>query len=118
MIGIVNGCGPIGWARWIPDRIFGLHVEEDCEHHDLNYWVGCSDFDRVKADRQFYDEIAERATRATTSIWKRLLRPIYMLVARAYYAAAVDGGEKHFFYGDQERTLEDLYRELEEATLE
>ena len=117
MIGLVNGCGPRGWW-WIPDTIFGLHVAGDCDHHDFNYWIGCKEFDRLKADRQLHDEIVARAIKATASLWKRWLRPIYMAIARAYYAAAVAGGESSFFYGDQERTLEDLYNELDEAMFE
>lgn len=107
---IINGCGPkIGWVNWlVPDVVFGLHIEEDCDHHDFNYWLGHTEADRVKADWQFYERLRGRARRKTESWWWRWMRPIYYTAAWAYYRAVRWLGAKFFYYGPSERTREDL----------
>ena len=108
--GLLNGCGPkIRWVNWlVPDAVFGLHVEEDCDHHDFNYLLGHTEADRAKADWQFFEEIRKRALAKTESWWRRWLRPVYRMAAWTYYRAVRAFGVSFFYYGPTERSREDL----------
>jgi len=99
--GHVNGCGPKtrGLHRVIPDRLLGLHLEEDCYHHDWNYLLGGSEADRIKADWQFYERMRDRAKQATQRWWSYALRPFYLLTAWTYYRAVRAMGASSFHYG-------------------
>jgi len=107
--GQLNGCGPKNrWMNYlIPDAVFGLHLEESCYQHDLNYMVGHTEADRVKADWQFLESIQGRARAKTAGVWI-LLRPVYLLVAWVYYRAVRWFGRPSFHYADRERTLEEV----------
>ncbi len=87
--GMINGCGPkMGVVNWlVPDVLFGLHITEDCEHHDWNYTLGGDEAERAKADFDLYERIVMRAYAKTQSWWWRWMRPIYWTAARTYYAA-------------------------------
>lgn len=39
---VCNGCGGGGWASIIPDKLFGVSVEEACNIHDWMYVYGYS----------------------------------------------------------------------------
>ena len=54
---ICNGCGPKG--GWVPVPDFLFHA--NCDHHDFNYWLGCTIADRQKADHQFLVEMLKDA---------------------------------------------------------
>ena len=88
-LGYVNGCGPkMGFVNWlVPDVLFGLHITEDCEHHDWNYSLGGDEAERAKADRQLYERIKDRARAKTESWWWRWMRPVYYFAAKTYHMA-------------------------------
>jgi len=109
--GIVNGCGPkYRWVNYlVPDVLFGLHITDDCNHHDFNYWLGGSQADRLKADYQLYERIFARAKAATESWWWRWLRPAYYAAAWTYYRAVrYFGAYDDLWHTGPERTREDL----------
>ena len=54
---ICNGCGPKG--GWVPVPDFLFHAS--CDHHDFNYWLGCTEQDRRKADHEFLTEMLKDA---------------------------------------------------------
>ena len=110
--GIINGCGPkYGWINWlVPDVIFGLHIEEDCNDHDFRYWIGCTEEDRLRADQELGDRIWKRAQEKTVAWYRRWMRPFYYAAAWTYYRAVRRlGAYSDLFYrGPQQRTREDL----------
>lgn len=87
----------------VPDFIFGA----SCDHHDFNYWLGCTEADRFKADRQFYEEMKKDARSVA---WFR--RPLLLFLAWRYYRAVRRWGGWAFHYADRQRTREDLEREM------
>lgn len=91
---ICNGCGPKGGIVPVPD--FFMHAS--CDHHDFNYWIGCTIKDRWKADRQFYAEMRKDAG------WN----PIKQAIALTYYLAVAAGGAAFFHYADKQRDENDL----------
>jgi hypothetical protein len=66
--------------------------------HDFNYWIGCTEKDREKADLQFYE-----AMRKDAGWW-----PHYQALALAYYLAVRMFGGACFYYGEHERDEKDL----------
>lgn len=116
---LLNGCGPkLRWVNYlVPDWLFGLHVHEDCQHHDFNYLIGHTEADREKGDEQFYDEIRKRALAKSQPWWKRMLRPLYLRVAKIYRWGVRRWGAKFggFYYGPRERSLEDIEALLAEV---
>ncbi len=96
---ICNGCGPKGGLVPVPE--FFCHAS--CDHHDFNYWLGCTERDRRKADRQFYREMRRDAG------WN----PIKQTIALAYYLAVRLRGAPYFHYADKERDENDLARSFE-----
>ena len=95
---ICNGCGPK--ARFIPVPEFFCHAS--CDHHDFNYWLGCTWQDRRKADLQFYKEMRRDAGR---NLIKQALALNYFLAVRTFGAAC-------FHYANQERNETDLAEAL------
>ena len=91
---ICNGCGPKG--GWVPVPEFFCHAS--CDHHDFNYWLGGSEWDRLKADNQFYTEMRKDAG------WN----PLKQSVALTYYLAVRTCGWSCFRYADKERNIDDL----------
>jgi hypothetical protein len=102
--GVLNGCG--GKGGWLnpPDFIFTA----SCNHHDFNYWLGNTEEDRLKADRQFYQAMINDANEHP---WYK--RYFYKTLAWIYYKAVRLFAKKFFHYAKQERTREDLDRVLE-----
>lgn len=100
---ICNGCGPKG--GWVPVPEFFMHA--NCDHHDFNYWIGCTEKDRNKADRQFYKE-ARRDAR-----WN----PVKLSLALTYFLAVRFFGAVCFHYADKERDEIDLIEALGLAAL-
>jgi hypothetical protein len=91
---ICNGCGPKG--GWITAPQFFLH--EICDHHDFNYWLGCTWRDRLKADNQLYTAGRQKARRDFSNQTLVLL----------YYLAVRTFGASYFHYADRERDENDL----------
>ena len=96
---ICNGCGPKG--GWVPVPEFFCHAS--CDHHDFNYWLGGSEWDRLKADNQFYKEMRKDAG------WN----PLKQSVALTYYLAVRTCGFTCFHYG-KERDENDLMLTMEQ----
>ena len=93
---VCNGCGPKG--GWIPVPEFFCHAS--CDHHDFNYWLGCTWRDRLKADNQFYKEMRRDAG----------INPAKQFIALTYYLAVRTCGAPAFHYADKERDENDLPR--------
>jgi hypothetical protein len=102
---ICNGCGGKGSWIPIPEFIFGA----DCNHHDFNYWLGCTKAQRKKADRQFLVEMLIDSIRLFIKepLYKVLF---YVFWAIVYYAAVRLRGYKYFNFVKR-KTLEDLEME-------
>lgn len=103
---VCNGCG--GKGLWLkpPDWLF----KASCDHHDFNYWLGCTEEDRRRADWQFYLAMIEDTLSAP---WWR--RPFARARAWVYYTAVRLFAKSFFYYGPRERTREDLEKALAEA---
>ena len=109
---ICNGCG--GKGGWIkpPHRVL---FKESCQPHDYNYFVGCSWWDKIKADWKLRRSM--RAKVKTTKIrdlrnhlyfedkflpdWA--IRQIYYRWADAYFAGVLAAGAVYFYFGDKKR---------------
>ena len=103
---ICNGCGGKGGWFQPPQFIFNA----DCNHHDFQYFIGCSEVDRKKADEQFYEEMIKDANH-----YHWLKRTFYKLMAFTYYRAVRQCGKKFFYYADKEHTLEDLLETIKKG---
>lgn len=99
---VCNGCG--GKGGWINPPEFLFHAS--CNHHDFKYWQGCTEEDRLKADKEFYE-----AMKVDVSNAKWFLKPYYHTWAWTYYKAVQISGKKFFHYGDRKKDLPDLIRE-------
>lgn len=78
----------------VPEFVF----TESCDHHDFNYWIGFSEADRMRADRQFFAAMRKQAGR----------NPIYQTLALVYFLAVRSCGWACFHYADRERDEHDL----------
>jgi hypothetical protein len=101
---ICNGCGPKGGIVPVPDFIFTAC----CDHHDFNYWLGCREIQRKKADLQFYREMVRDACRARDN----KTRAKFNRIALVYYCAVRLFGRFCFHYADQQRTRVDLQKQV------
>jgi len=82
-----------------------LFLHNICDHHDFNYWIGCTEKDRQKADMEFY-QAGKRAAG-----WN----PLKQVAALIYYLAVRTSGAPCFHYADKERDWDDLYAMIGEA---
>ena len=96
---ICNGCGGKGGFINTPQFLF----KADCNQHDFNYWLGCTEADRKKADKQFYSAMKDDVKRQPV-----MKRPFLYMVAFIYYKAVRVCGIKFFHYASLERTSDDL----------
>ena len=94
---ICNGCGSKGSIIPVPNFIF----EACCNHHDFQYWLGCTEEQRKKADQQFLVEMLVDAVRSKRKVF-------YSSWAVIYYTAVRLRGKKHFYYAPIQKVLEDL----------
>lgn len=104
---VCNGCGGKGGIVPIPDFFFTA----SCDHHDFNYWQGCKEADRERADREFYLAM-KRDVRARLAWWRRWWG--YVL-AFAYYRAVRRFGRAFFHYAARPRGWGALDREMGRA---
>jgi hypothetical protein len=100
---ICNGCGGKGGSIQPPNFFF----KADCNHHDFNYFLGFTEAHRKEADYQFWCAMKEDVR--NQHWWKR---PFFYTMAYTYYRAVRWCGKKFFYYGTQERTLEDLQEQM------
>jgi hypothetical protein len=105
---ICNGCGGKGSILKAPKWLFNA----SCNRHDFNYWIGCKESDRLKADRQFL-----KAMRIDISEMFFLLKLIRHLEAQLFYFFVRKFGKKFFYYGEKERNSNDLETFISQATL-
>lgn len=101
---IANGCGGKGSWVPVPDWLF----RASCLRHDFNYWLGHTEQDRAKADRQFYEMMLEDVAGTPWYYPKFLAR----WRAWIYYKAVRRYAKPYFYYADRERTRADLDAEL------
>jgi len=81
-----------------------LFLHEICDHHDFNYWIGCRERDRRKADYQMWEAARKRAG------WN----PLMQSAAMVYFLAVRAGGAVCFHYADKERDENDLVEVIKE----
>ena len=91
---ICNGCGGKGSKVPVPEFLF----HASCNHHDFEYWRGCTKEDRRKADVNFYREMLRDAKGAS---W--IKQPYYKLWAWIYFRAVRMFGGKFFHYSMAQR---------------
>jgi len=96
---ICNGCGGKGGKLNPPDFMFTA----SCNHHDFNYWLGHTEEDRRKADKQFLEAMLNDIS--VLPFWKRFF---FRKIAYTYYKAVRLFGKSFFYYAKAERTKEDL----------
>ncbi len=102
-----NGCGA-SWSVKAPKWLF----KKSCDQHDVNYWLGYTEADRKKADDQFWASM-----RAEISKFKFYLKPIRWIEAKIFYHLVKKFGFFSFYYGEKERTREDLEMLMYEDSL-
>lgn len=88
----------------MPVPEFFFHAS--CDHHDFNYWLGCTEADREKADNEFYEAMKQDVG------WKWWRLPL----AWTYYMAVRICGGACFHYADRERDENDLAAAMEEGS--
>lgn len=101
---VSNGCG--GKGGWINPPEFIFH--EDCNEHDFDYWLGCTEEDRKKKDKAFYKRMKKDIQKYKSFIKKAH----YHIWAWTYYKAVRLVGKKFFYYASRQKTMEDLVREM------
>jgi len=92
---ICNGCGGKGGLIKPPHRIF---FETSCNKHDFSYYLGCTEKDRLKADKGFYQAMKQDCESLP---WYQYAR--YRPWCWVYYKAVRRFGRKFFYYGDKKR---------------
>lgn len=101
---ICNGCGPKGGPIPVPDFLFTAC----CDQHDFNYWLGCREVQRKKADLQFYREMLKDANR----VGNHETAAKYRRIAMVYYRAVRLFGWLCFHYAGHQRTRLDLQQQI------
>jgi hypothetical protein len=91
---ISNGCGGKGTGWAVPDWVFS----DDCDHHDVNYFIGCSSADRARADRQFQEASFKSVSRA-----KFFFRPWLWAMGRLYFRGVRQMGALFFHFAEKPR---------------
>ncbi len=92
---ITNGCG--GKGGWVkpPHKLF---FEASCAHHDYGYWKGCTEANRLAADKMLYRLMVFDCLNLP---WYQKIR--YRPWCWVYYQAIRWFGWKFFSYGNQKR---------------
>ena len=94
-----NGCGSKGLGGWlVPDTLWGLSIEEECNIHDWMYSEGKTIADKEEADRVFLNNMIRRIEREKGAISKAL-RPLRKIRAKEYYEAVRIFGGPAFWAG-------------------
>lgn len=89
---ICNGCKP----GWMPDWINAdLIFECDCNQHDVDYFAGGLEADRLEADKRFFESMKASIKKSKLGWSKKwLLRR----AAKAYYKLVRQFGDDTFSY--------------------
>ena len=89
-----NGCGPRGLVgKIIPDKLLGVSIHEACNIHDQRYLRGGVAWKRVKADREFLDNMLKEIEKKSKS---KILKGMRKISAYLYYLGVRWFGE--FFF--------------------
>lgn len=112
---LCNGCGKKGGFIPVPEFKFTA----SCNHHDFNYWLGCSEAHRIKADFQFLTAMLHDAEYKESGKRRNIIsRNYYRSLAHIYYYAVricgsnpVLGG---FHYSNKQRDSDDLAQYMKE----
>ncbi len=102
---ISDGCGKKGGWLDVPDFIFTA----SCDQHDINYWIGGTEDDRAKADRQFYDAMV-----LDSEAYPWYKRYWYKAMAWIYYRAVRLCAASYFHHGEPKGHAE-LREEMEDG---
>ncbi len=94
---LCGGCGAKDGWRKLPQ----WHSRTTCDRHDLAYWVGGTEEDRARADRELLNGMIRDAE--TRPWWQQ---PWYRMMAWYYYAGVRNLGQR--FFSQQRRTRADL----------
>lgn len=99
---VCNGCGGKGSFIPVPNFFF----EASCQAHDLKYFIGCTEIDRLNADNDFYKAMKRDCKRVR---WYLRILLFPHAWAWIYYKAVRLKGKKFFHFAEQKRTREDLW---------
>lgn len=89
---IANGCGTAGWkGGLVPDKIYGLSVQEACEIHDVDYHWGETIDHKYEADRTFLNNMI-RLIQAKKRAWWWTTRLRLRMARKYYWAVKYFGG--------------------------
>ena len=104
---LMNGCGSEKLAkfgkRFLPDWI----QFNSCNHHDVNYAIGCDEKARKRADNQFRNQMLAEVWQLP---WKwRIPRAIQ---AMFYWRMVARFGKNCFYYADHELTRSELHEQM------
>jgi len=97
---ISNGCGG-------PFPVPAFVFEGDCDRHDFDYYVGCTEEDRLEADLRYFRLMRDSANKAKW--WKR---PWYHAMAIKYFLFVRHAGYPFFYRADRKKTYEDVREEM------
>jgi hypothetical protein len=111
---LCNGAGRKGWqGKLVPDLVF----REAANRHDFDYWRGCTEKDRDKADERFMSNMVHCAINKDNGKKRALFfRFLYLRLAPIYYTAVTTfGGTRSlggFYYASRKRSHRDLVNEM------
>ena len=107
---ICNGCGGKGAKIKPPHAIL---FAPDCNKHDYDYFLGCKETDRLKADWKLRSRMRDRIKTVKIEVLRDhlyindrffpgwLVRQIFFRWADAYCIGVMIAGRKFFYYGDE-----------------
>lgn len=109
---VANGCGPkFGFlGAVVPD--FGCTYTPACNIHDWIYWSGGPTKNRMLADEKFRRDL--ETINNSMSWWRRW---VLSWVPRVYYVIVRRLGGFAWYSAPQRRTIADLRREMEDASV-
>lgn len=98
-----GGCGPDGSLfDLVPDNFIGVDISLCCKIHDYLYGIGGSEEDKIKADKMFYQNLK----RCVLNDSGLITRTTNLWLAKIYYKAVRDQGNKYFNYHSENIDLQ------------
>ncbi len=88
---ICNGCGAKG--AWYNKLIPGKWLNEPCNIHDFDYYIGRTNEDKGLADRRFIQN-NKRVVKATKNF---IIRKWVKIKSKSFYALVRDFGDEAFW---------------------
>jgi len=118
---LCNGAGKKGLQGYLVPDWFGIFTEPS-NRHDFDYWQGCSEEDKIIADRRYLDSLLNVSEYKDVELKNKrnfAIRWFLRKMAFKYYSAVMElGGNKKlggFNYSDKKRTHMDLIHEMSAA---